>query len=102
MQQLTNLRPPLGATYIGKDTYNFYLWAPNVQAVQLRLLDPQERLVPMQPTDDGFYQARVEGVAPGTRYLYRLYNEDGNEVKDRPDPTSRGTARRGTWPQPTD
>lgn len=84
MQHLANLRPPLGATYIGQDTYSFRLWAPIVSDVKLRLLDPQERLVPMQPTGDGFFEARVEGLAPGTRYYYRL-----DDDKDRPDPTSR-------------
>ena len=84
MQHLANLRPPLGATYIGKDTYSFRLWAPIVSDVKLRLLDPQERLVPMQTTGDGFFEARVEGLAPSTRYYYRL-----DDDKDRPDPTSR-------------
>jgi maltooligosyltrehalose trehalohydrolase len=96
MQHIANLRPPLGATYVAghggrtedtegtKDTYHFHLWAPNVTDVKLRLLDPQERLIEMEAIGDGFYQARVEGVSPGTRYTYRLDNE-----KDRPDPTSR-------------
>ncbi len=84
MQHLANLRPPLGATYIEKDTYNFHVWAPNVSDVKLRLLDPQERLVAMTPTGNGFFQATVTGVSPGTRYLYRL-----NDERDRPDPTSR-------------
>jgi maltooligosyltrehalose trehalohydrolase len=84
MQHLTDLRPPLGATYLGKDRYHFYLWAPNVETVKLRLLDPQERLVEMEAIGAGFYQARVENLSPGTRYFYRL-----NDEKDRPDPTSR-------------
>src|SRR5690606_3850937 len=75
---------PLGATYLGDDTYTFHLWAPHASDVKLRLLDPEERLVPLQPVDDGFFQGRVEGIAPGTRYFYRLDDE-----KDRPDPTSR-------------
>jgi maltooligosyltrehalose trehalohydrolase len=74
----------LGATYIDHETYSFNLWAPIVHDVKLRLLDPKERLIPMQPVDGGFFEARVEGLAPGTRYYYRL-----DDIKDRPDPTSR-------------
>jgi maltooligosyltrehalose trehalohydrolase len=74
----------LGATYIGNDTYSFRLWAPIVNDVKVRLLDPQERLIPMQPTGDGFFQAHIEGLTPGTRYYFRL-----DDDKDRPDPTSR-------------
>ncbi len=84
MQHLANLRPPLGATYLGGDTYSFHLWAPLVSDVKVRVLDPKERLVPMQPTSNGFFQARIDGLAPGTRYYYRLDDE-----KDRPDPAAR-------------
>jgi maltooligosyltrehalose trehalohydrolase len=89
MQHLTHLRPPLGATYLGEDRYDLNLWAPKASAVTLRLLDPQERLVPMQPTGGGFYQVHVEGVAPGTRYFFRLTDQESGESKDRPDPTAR-------------
>jgi maltooligosyltrehalose trehalohydrolase len=89
MQHLANLRPPLGATYTGSDRYNFHLWAPAARSVQLRLLDPQERLVPMQAVGDGFFQARVDNVAPGTRYHFRLESKKEGEIKDRPDPASR-------------
>lgn len=84
MQHLANLRPPLGAIYLGKESYHFHLWAPKAKDVKLRLLDPQERIVSMEAMGDGFFQARVEDVVPGTRYYYRLDDE-----RDRPDPTSR-------------
>lgn len=88
MPHLANLRPPLGATHVGDDTYHFHLWAPNVQDVKLRFLgtagQSEERIVEMEAVGEGFYQARVEGVPPGTRYFYRLDNE-----RDRPDPTTR-------------
>lgn len=89
MQHLANLRPPLGATYNGNNQYSFQVWAPYAADVTVRLLDPQERLVPMQPVGDGFFQAQVDNVYPGTRYYYRLTSIKDGEVKDRPDPASR-------------
>jgi maltooligosyltrehalose trehalohydrolase len=84
MKQIANLRPSLGATYSTEGTCRFYLWAPKAESVALRLLDPEERLVQMEPLKDGYYRAIVEGVQPGTRYFYHL---DGD--RDRPDPASR-------------
>lgn len=75
---------PLGATYLGENRCTFLVWAPFAERVELHLLAPTERLVPLQRDDTGYHAALVEGVAPGARYLYRL---DG--AKERPDPASR-------------
>jgi maltooligosyltrehalose trehalohydrolase len=56
----------------------------------VRLLDPTERLIAMQPVGEGYYQARVDDVAPGTRYFYRLTSASDGSIKDRSDPASRG------------
>ena len=61
MQHLANLRPPLGATYMGEDRYHFYLWAPNVENVKLRLLDPDERLFPELSATVHFLPEEKEG-----------------------------------------
>ncbi len=50
----------------------------------MRLVAPEERLVPLQKGKAGYFHGVVAGVAPGARYFYRL---DG--AKDRPDPASR-------------
>jgi maltooligosyltrehalose trehalohydrolase len=73
----------LGANYLGNNRCFFRVWAPNAAKVDLRLLNHSEKIVPLDSVGDGYFQARVEDVGPGTRYLYRL---DG---KERPDPASR-------------
>lgn len=78
----------LGATYLGQARCRFCVWAPKPRKVQLHILFPEERLVAMEPRDQGYYQAVVEAVDPGSLYLYRL---DG--TKDRPDPASRSQPR---------
>lgn len=76
--------PTLGAMYLGNGRCRFLVWAPNVKRVELRLLTPHERSLPMQPRDRGYFEVTAEDVGPDTRYCYRL---DGQ--RDRPDPASR-------------
>jgi maltooligosyltrehalose trehalohydrolase len=76
--------PTLGATSLDNGRCRFLVWAPNADRLELKLLDPTERLLPMQPRDRGYYELTVEGVEPGTRYFYRI-----DRQRDRPDPASR-------------
>ncbi len=74
----------LGATYLGGDRCEFLVWAPAVSRVEVRILSPEERIVPLEKVSRGYHYGLVQGVAPGTRYFYRL---EGN--KERPDPASK-------------
>jgi len=76
--------PTLGATFLGNGRCRFLVWAPNVDHLELRLLDPTDRLLPMQPRDRGYFELTVEGIDRGTRYFYRIDRD-----RDRPDPASR-------------
>jgi maltooligosyltrehalose trehalohydrolase len=78
------LSPSLGATYLGDGRCRFRLWAPFAQTAAVRIVAPQERLIPMEPHERGYHEATVDGIEPGNLYIYRL--DDG---KDRPDPASR-------------
>jgi maltooligosyltrehalose trehalohydrolase len=62
----------------------FILWAPRARHATLRLVGPVHRDVAMQPRPGGYYEAQLDGLAPGQRYFYRLDNGP-----DRPDPASR-------------
>jgi maltooligosyltrehalose trehalohydrolase len=74
----------LGATYEERDRCYFYVWAPSVQQVEVRILAPGEQTVPLTRDAYGYHQGLVEGIGPGSLYLYRL---DG--LTERPDPASR-------------
>ncbi len=74
----------LGATYLGDDRAQFCVWAPLIEAVEMRILAPRERIVALERADLGYHHAIVEGVEPGSLYLYRL----GGKT-ERPDPASR-------------
>lgn len=77
-------RPTLGAIAQPAGRCCFRVWAPKACSVQLRLLEPVERSVPLRGVAGGYFEASVDGVEPGTTYMYRL---DGD--RDRPDPASR-------------
>ncbi|MGH9326006.1 MAG: malto-oligosyltrehalose trehalohydrolase [Terriglobia bacterium] len=74
---------PLGANYLGGGECGFLVWAPRAAAVDVHLVGPPERFVPLRSRSEGYYSALVDSVSPGARYFYRL---DGD--KDRPDPAS--------------
>jgi maltooligosyltrehalose trehalohydrolase len=74
----------LGANYLRNGRGQFVVWAPFAQKLELLILSPRERVVPLERDDQGYHQASIEGIEPGSRYLYRL---DGK--KERPDPASR-------------
>jgi len=74
----------LGARYAGEGECRFLVWAPHAQTLELKLLGANERLVPMERRERGYFDVTLSNVAPGTRYFYRI---DG--ARDRPDPASR-------------
>ena len=84
MQDL-NWEPTVGAIYLENNRCRFRVWAPRADQVEVNLCG--SRLVPLEPGEHGWYEGTVEGVAPGTRYLYRLDRLEGGE--ERPDPASR-------------
>jgi maltooligosyltrehalose trehalohydrolase len=75
-------RPDLGARIIAPGKAEFRVWAPNRERVELRIVAPQERTIPMRKTGCGYHEV-VADAAPGARYYYVL---DGIQ---RPDPASR-------------
>jgi maltooligosyltrehalose trehalohydrolase len=76
--------PTLGATYLEDGRCQFHVWAPFAQTVAVHILAPRERLVPMDPDEHGYHRATLDGIEPGSLYVYRFDGE-----KERPDPASR-------------
>lgn len=74
----------LGATYLGEGRCCFTVWGPQAENVEVKVVTPSERIVPLASDEHGYHLATIDGVEPNTLYLYRL---DGR--KERPDPASR-------------
>jgi maltooligosyltrehalose trehalohydrolase len=76
---------PFGATVLGDNTIAFGVWAPFVEAVEVKTAGPGKVItVPMKRKERGCFETIIEKVPPGTRYFYRL-----NGKAERPDPYSR-------------
>ena len=73
----------LGARWLGRERCEFLVWAPQARRVDLRLLSPKEKLVPMAADGSGYHWAAVAGLEPGAEYLFRL-----DRKLERPDPAS--------------
>ncbi|MGE5311827.1 MAG: malto-oligosyltrehalose trehalohydrolase, partial [Nitrospirota bacterium] len=74
----------LGALYLGEGRCSFRVWAPRAQRVEVRIVAPDQRIIPLRREERGYHQAVAESVGPGAIYFYRLDGE-----KERPDPASR-------------
>ena len=74
----------LGATPLGDDRCEFLVWAPLINQVDVHILSPEERIVPLKKVSRGYHYGVAQRVKPETRYFYRL---DGNT--ERPDPASK-------------
>src|SRR5436305_10892499 len=80
----TRLTPALGAVWLGNNRCRFRVWAPLSKTIHLHIVAPGDRIISMEPKSRGYHDSIVEGIEPGTRYLFRLAT--GEEV---PDPASR-------------
>jgi len=74
----------LGANVLEDGTLAFLVWAPLRETVELELLTPVEKTIPMEALGGGYFKARPPDPGGDVRYLYVL---DGN--LRRPDPASR-------------
>ncbi len=74
----------MGATDSGGGQCRFRVWAPLAARVEVRIVHPHARTIPLEPLPRGYYEAIADDVQPGARYWFRL-----DEARDRPDPASR-------------
>jgi maltooligosyltrehalose trehalohydrolase len=74
----------LGATYLGNGRCRFLVWAPWADQVEVHLVSPRERMLPLEKAARGYFAAELEAVEPGSLYFFRL-----DRHKERPDPASR-------------
>ena len=78
------MEPGSGSQLLGNNRCLFRVWAPAASSVDLNIVGPMKRSVPLTHTGDGYFSAEVENISIGTLYRYRLNGE-----KERPDPASR-------------
>jgi maltooligosyltrehalose trehalohydrolase len=74
----------LGAAPLDSGKCRFLVYAPEVQRIEVHVLAPEEKILPLKKEDRGYHGAELDGVPPGSLYLYRLDGE-----RERPDPASR-------------
>src|SRR5258708_5609533 len=76
-------RPALGATPLPGGGWNFTVWAPRHERVELHLLNTGAAF-PMERDALGYHGVIAEDVQAGAKYLYRF-----GDSPERPDPASR-------------
>src|SRR4051812_39841477 len=74
----------LGATAIGVSQARFLVWAPFADKAEVHIFGSSDRVVRLENVSAGYFYTTIAGIAPGTRYKYRLNGE-----LELPDPASR-------------
>jgi maltooligosyltrehalose trehalohydrolase len=72
----------IGSSYLGDSRCEFTVWAPSHDEVTVQIVSPENRIIPMQKDEQGYFKALAEGIEPGTLYFYKIAGDD------RPDPAS--------------
>ncbi|BAZ69709.1 MAG: malto-oligosyltrehalose trehalohydrolase [Pelatocladus maniniholoensis HA4357-MV3] len=62
----------IGSQYLGDRTCKFTLWAPLEGNVAVHLVSPEEKIIPLQKDERGYWQGTVNNVEPGCLYFYQL------------------------------
>lgn len=74
----------VGARYQDSGACEFVVWAPLATTVDLEIVAPQHRTIPMNVQERGYWHTAIDGLSPDTQYRFLL-----NKEKSRPDPASR-------------
>ena len=74
----------LGATPIPGGGWNFAVWAPKHQRIELHLPGHRPEFFPMQRGAMGYHTLVVDNLLAGSKYMYRF-----GDSLERPDPASR-------------
>lgn len=72
----------IGSHYQGNRQCKFTVWAPLRQQVNVHLVAPEDKIIPLQQDEQGYWQGTIE-AEPGALYFYQLDGEF-----ERPDPAS--------------
>ncbi|MEM7726607.1 MAG: malto-oligosyltrehalose trehalohydrolase [Cyanobacteria bacterium P01_A01_bin.45] len=70
----------IGSEYLEGNICKFSLWAPLAKKVAVRLFSPQERIVPLELTDRGYWHGTIQDVEPGSHYYYQV--DDNHKQSD--------------------
>jgi maltooligosyltrehalose trehalohydrolase len=74
----------LGSTFLENGDCQFRVWAPLIGKVELHIVSPTDKIIPLEKDIRGYHSAIIEAIQPGSKYYYRLNGEN-----DFPDPASR-------------
>lgn len=61
----------------------FSVWAPLKKSVELHILSPEDKMIPMKKMENGYWFLSLEDSVPVEEYVYRI-----DADRDRPDPAS--------------
>jgi len=75
----------IGAHYISGENCEFVVWAPFLKRVEIKIVSPREKTIPMAKDARGYWRAILANIPSDTKYFYNRLEDE----RDRPDPASQ-------------
>lgn len=72
-----------GIKYVRNEGCEFNVWAPFLNKVAVKIISPEEKVIPMEKDNEGYWKTTIAGITPAMKYFYLLGDEE-----DRADPAS--------------
>src|SRR3712207_3317607 len=72
-----------GTLYTDNGQCTFTVWAPKAESVTLHVVSPKKKKIKMKKGEEGYFQAELDDITPGTNYFYQIDNDT-----NLPDPAS--------------
>ena len=72
-----------GINFIRNERCEFNVWAPFLSKVAVKIISPEEKVIPMEKDTEGYWKTTIAGITPAAKYFYLLGDE-----KDRADPAT--------------
>jgi maltooligosyltrehalose trehalohydrolase len=52
----------IGSNYLGDGRCEFTVWAPSHEEIAVQIVSPENRLIPMQKDEQGYFKVLAEGI----------------------------------------
>lgn len=74
----------IGPHFLQNGKCKFTVWAPSVADIALHIIYPENKVIPLRKTGNGYWECKLEAINSNYLYYYRI-----NNSIERPDPASK-------------
>ena len=58
-----------GINFIRNERCEFNVWAPFLSKVAVKIISPEEKVIPMEKDTEGYWKTTIAGITPAAKYF---------------------------------